>query len=333
MAYTPQEWENFPSETTPLSASRMLHIESGIDSAHQDIDGRLSEANLEALVTSLTPDSLVIVNHGTDRSLPRPEAEQVMWLGSVLPQNLAVGDIFVQGSVPLPLTYSSLQAWYDPALAEVSGGKVVPLPDRSAHGRDLSPATGPSITTQPEFSATSLGGTPTVEIPAVSALTTGALATPIGTTPLTVGGTVQVDAGYASTQTIINQRETSNNVHSLGVFSTTVAGVLRWGFRRGGDIITSEAAVTNGPHTFVAVFNGASSRLYVDRVQVAAGNVGSASVTSLMLGSRNTGVSGAPSASAAMVDGKIGDLFVVGEAFSADAAGRAHDWLNKRMIA
>lgn len=37
--YTPQEWRNGDPET-PLSAARLLHMESGIEGAHDDIAGK-----------------------------------------------------------------------------------------------------------------------------------------------------------------------------------------------------------------------------------------------------------------------------------------------------
>lgn len=50
MAYTPVHapWRNLPNRTTPVNAAAIGHIEQGVVDAHEQIDGRLSEAGLNA---------------------------------------------------------------------------------------------------------------------------------------------------------------------------------------------------------------------------------------------------------------------------------------------
>jgi hypothetical protein len=39
MGYTKQVWENGPDSPTPLNATRLNHIENGLESAHDTVDG------------------------------------------------------------------------------------------------------------------------------------------------------------------------------------------------------------------------------------------------------------------------------------------------------
>lgn len=50
MAYTKyhDEWENFPDESTPVSAEALEHIESGIASAAETADGAAPEEHTHA---------------------------------------------------------------------------------------------------------------------------------------------------------------------------------------------------------------------------------------------------------------------------------------------
>lgn len=45
MAYTPQEWRNGDTDT-PLSADRLLHIEQGIEDAHDGIAGKADTGDI-----------------------------------------------------------------------------------------------------------------------------------------------------------------------------------------------------------------------------------------------------------------------------------------------
>lgn len=45
MAYTPQEWRNGDTDT-PLSADRLLHIEQGIEDAHNGIAGKADTGDI-----------------------------------------------------------------------------------------------------------------------------------------------------------------------------------------------------------------------------------------------------------------------------------------------
>lgn len=50
MPYVKQAWEDSPSTATPLSAARLGHIETGIEDAHTELEGRLSETQLTAKI-------------------------------------------------------------------------------------------------------------------------------------------------------------------------------------------------------------------------------------------------------------------------------------------
>lgn len=119
-SYEKQEWEDFPNETTPLSADRMLHIEDGIANAAvsdqvplliaSEISNPESASNSavetivnDALATFEPSDSLTIVQHGTNPSYARPPVEgRVAWIGTVVPTNRISGDIvFIAEETPI----------------------------------------------------------------------------------------------------------------------------------------------------------------------------------------------------------------------------------------
>lgn len=54
-------------------------------------------ANFDAL-SELTPSiegALIVVHHGDDPTVPRPDADSVRWIGSVAPNNAEVGDEWI----------------------------------------------------------------------------------------------------------------------------------------------------------------------------------------------------------------------------------------------
>lgn len=59
MAYAKQTWQDGEAGGTPLSAARLNHIETGIDNAHTEVDGRgeLAYAQVTASQTGITTET------------------------------------------------------------------------------------------------------------------------------------------------------------------------------------------------------------------------------------------------------------------------------------
>lgn len=65
MTYDKQTWQDGRNGGTPLTAARLNHIEDGVDAAHADLGGRLSDAALSATFVpfkqlALNPDLLIV---------------------------------------------------------------------------------------------------------------------------------------------------------------------------------------------------------------------------------------------------------------------------------
>lgn len=50
MAYNKTNWENYPSTATPVNSSNLNNLESGVADAHAQLDGRLSDGQLNATI-------------------------------------------------------------------------------------------------------------------------------------------------------------------------------------------------------------------------------------------------------------------------------------------
>lgn len=68
MAYTKQTWSNLPSKTTPINATRLNHMEDGIESANNLVttsqQGQMSAADkvkLNALEQAEVSGTMLIV--------------------------------------------------------------------------------------------------------------------------------------------------------------------------------------------------------------------------------------------------------------------------------
>lgn len=212
-----------------------------------------------------------------------------------------------------PTDYGAdLVAWYNPA--GKTAGTVTAYPDSGPAHNDIATITG-----TPAFSSTALNGYPGVVFDGSSRLRSAATIS-IGTSPVTLlfngaalgtGGSAQYFCDGAASNGLAFGRSITNNY---------------WFIRRTGAAasLTSSAGQDAAPHAFAAVFNGASSLLYVDGVQKASGDAGSSSPgTSVVLGSNGAG--------STMLNGVIGDYVLIKRALTADEISNATAWLRGRM--
>ena len=98
MAYTPQTWTDGDA-ATPVNATRMTHIEDGIDDAHDDIAAL--DTRVDALESAAAiPPGAVLANVYTSGAWPTRPTDRtdvvVLWLGPSLPgSGMLTNDLFL----------------------------------------------------------------------------------------------------------------------------------------------------------------------------------------------------------------------------------------------
>ncbi len=162
-------------------------------------------------------------------------------------------------TIPGPLGIAGLRLWYDLSHCTQAGGIVTALPDQSGNGYDAIIVGG----TEPSYTAANalFGSLPTMDFPAVN---TKYVSHPAVVSSTTNAYTIVLVCNSA----LVGSYVWSN--HSGGVFiyhsGTNVAMYA-------GTTVAGGVAAT--PNVTVAVFNGASSTLYVSaKTAVASGNPG-----------------------------------------------------------
>ncbi|QGJ87279.1 minor tail protein [Gordonia phage Wocket] len=212
-----------------------------------------------------------------------------------------------------PIAYfgAALMAWFDPSLG-TDGATVTSLTDRSANNKH-----GSVIVGAPVYDADGLGGTPSVSFNGSSSIAT-ATGTPYGTGAVTLAVNAQANTTGA-TQYICDSSATNN----LAVIRSSSTG---WQARRNGAasaLLPSPNINDAVPHSIVAVFDGASSKLFLDGVQVAANDQGVGTfTTTLKLGCNGAGAN--------FLTGKIGDYLLINRALTGPEVTQVSDWMIDR---
>lgn len=271
---------------------------------------------------ALTPAAALLpVYHGVDVGYPRPQhSGPCLWVGGVTPANAIARDMLaIASSQPVPWSpfeLRNLLAWYDPTKIELDdGASVDSYVDSSGAGRDLTAWT----TSRMLFAEGGLNGTPALAVTGAAAgLETETFASITG--PIVYAANVLVMNGSNTGAPIGGQ--TLVNSNGSGVYKTGVTG---WGIRRGGTTFVGSTLADADPHSIVAISDGAASKVYVDGVLAASGEVDMAGIFTFSLGGRNvngsltTGVS---------PGSRIGDV-VIAQTREINVA-RATEWLQAR---
>lgn len=201
---------------------------------------------------------------------------------------------------------ADLFAWYDPRQG-ADGTTVSSLATTAGAGPALSANAG-----APKFAAEGMNRTPAIRFDGASSLR-GALSL---SGPVTVLANLQFTG--SSTQYAIDGHATSSLSFSRSLFSDT------FGVRRGAGSDISVSPSDAAPHSHVAVFDGASSRYYIDGAETA-GTLNTLNVTAFTLGAAGGATS--------FLTGHIGDVVVVTRALTASEAAAADGWLKARRRA
>jgi hypothetical protein len=292
MAYSKQTWVN-DDPSKPLSAGRMTHIEDGLFIAAATADsaaaaalaaqggvdsletltttGRLGETELATTIVGETADlyvpaalAMVVIYHGDDPDYPRTAGPgQRLWVGSVFPNNLIEGiDLYAApGSTapPAPPTIDTtdLVARFAARALNLSAGAAVtswPVLEGSAGG-------GFTIAGAPTFRTS--GAIEYVETDGVDDALSFVSARTQPFTTILVARTFALTSGL----TLFGSTSGSTALSTIGITSGNFVAYA-------GSNLTGTAA-DYGWHVFSVVYNGASSSLRIDGVEVATGNPGS----------------------------------------------------------
>ncbi|WP_432679123.1 hypothetical protein ACRAJ3_09665 [Rhodococcus pyridinivorans] len=281
------DWRDTPSAppppgSTPVHATDILRWERGLAVAHQQLDGRLSEEDLNA--TYVLP-----VTHGANADYPRPAgAGMVIWTGTVRPNNMVGADLYIAPSdeeVPPPapagwVPSEILSDWHSYVWAEsmtnTDSEALATIPDGSGNGRSFGDFDA-DTTRRPVFATSEpqLAGKKAIVFDGtndvVKTAEFGAVAQPwsfaiIGYAPNTATLSSFFDAESGTASRGRHQRDT-NNIHNLYA-GTSLQGTTATKFLMYGE------------------FNGATSKLNINGVEYT-GNSGTVnSFTRLYLGAR-----------------------------------------------
>lgn len=159
------------------------------------------------------------------------------------------------------------------------GDPVATWPDASGNGRDASQATAAD---QPVFRAATFE---LAEHPSVDFLNVGMrvlLSAAFGSTiaPATWGAVVSLPSILSGNRVLLDGDSGRNAVFYDGSALWTIFA---------GTLLTSGTAATTGVHTLIAVFDGASSALYVDGTEVVSGDAGAQALDRVVLGAEADG--------------------------------------------
>lgn len=176
--------------------------------------------------------------------------------------------IVTVSGAPLPATLS----WYDPSDSSsitVASGTVTALADKSMHGHDLVNSGSPGLSTINGLAAVNYGAA------GASALYSNSM---MQAQPVTTIAVVQ-----ASPATIAALASGFALVHAIdaGASSHPIPGILasqsnKFWASDDGTRLTSAVAADANPHVISAIYNGVASSLWLDGVQIASGDSGSA---------------------------------------------------------
>lgn len=237
-------------------------------------------------LTEVAAPNLTVVEHGSTAGTARPTGVvRVLWLGSVRPANIAVGDIYFEVSTtPVPFSpadVADMAAWYDAAsLSLADAASMTTWADRSSNARTLTAVTGSAT-----YAAAGLGaGHPSVHFAASCYMDTAAF-TGI-TTPITVF-VVATISDQTGTQALIDGTTSTTR---MALYKSGTGGTDAWGISRNTAVPAANGGADNAKHLFRILAGKpgvVGSSLFVDGTQVITGSdAGGATVNALRVGGR-----------------------------------------------
>lgn len=207
---------------------------------------------------------------------------------------------------------SALHTWYDPG-SGADGAQVTSWADASGNGHAATVGAG-AVT----YDRDGLGGSPALVFNGSSFLR-HTLTTSLGATSVTL--LINAAATGAATQYLADGLTLAN---SMGLYRS-ITGNTFTARRTGGSSAAVSVSPSDGnPHTFVAVFDGASSALHVDDT-VVTGVHGTQAIPGITLGANATGAN--------FLTGVIGDVLLVSRALTASEIVDAKAWMKLRRYA
>jgi hypothetical protein len=254
--------------------------------------------------------------HQTDRGHAMMADLLVQGLQTSIISSIAGSSVMSSSPGTDPTTLSNLIAQFRADSLSLSDGTSVAswVP---AAGVEAAAAANGTPANQPVYHTNQISGKPAVVFTAASSqqLDTGAWGTarPVPNTVFVVG-----KLNASGTGNLFSGR---NGVYNY--MGTTTGTNVAIG---AGAITEMSATITSGYHVFAAVYNGASSSIYVDSKTPITGTTGtgaSASLPGLHLGSSSTG-------GGSYLDGAIAELIVYNRALSTSEINGVLTWLGSK---
>lgn len=266
---------------------------------------------------------------GDDLSYPRPDyLGPVDWYVSVpggLPDEVREGDLVVE-VYPSPLPWwqrVDLLAWWDPRLADVSGGQVLRVPDRAGIGADVTSTAEIAYGDSVAYDATGFNGTPGLVFDGTSCLATNPHNW-TGTGPVTIFANAQNTGNASGVGVIFNgYTQLSMSLYFSGRNNGFAPGLRRGVSSGPGNAFASETPAGTEPRTLVGIMDGANSVIRMDGEQIAAGELATHNTNAFILGGRRNAQNNA-------LEGVLGDVLIMRGRPSSEILAEAEQWLRTR---
>jgi hypothetical protein len=262
--------------------------------------------------------------NGTSSTTARPTSSGVvMWVGAVEPENLAVGDIWIQSELS-PLDFSDLSMWFDASVASSiasSGGAVSQWSDLSGNARHATQSTAGAKPTTGSVTVNSLNA---LNFDGGDELATASLATSAERTTYVV---VDADA-HDATRRVMIEGSTGTLAYSQVQMEIGAGNQLTsLGHDNSTNVYTATASGTFSVSPQIATYrrdDGATIKIYegdTEAASVAIGAVSDSSATYATIGNAR------PSTGGRQFKGKICEILDFSTAHTANQRAAVWNYL------